>query len=145
MPAKSKWKIPPIDNSLTQSNRIKPSSVLGGKVSFNFCRLCEKCGKFEYNNHEVGYFKKLIERIKEVSDLTRQQISTSHKRVLRAHPIDFSDPKVTENTFGFGTEIDDDAWQLFQISTNKYGRVHGYFVGDTFYVVWLDPNHDLYA
>ncbi len=36
-----------------------------------------------------------------------------------------------------------DAWQ-FQIETNKYGRIHGIFIDDVFFIVWLDPNHRLY-
>ena len=35
-------------------------------------------------------------------------------------------------------------WQ-FCISANEHGRVHGIIMDDTFYVIWLDKDHNLYA
>ena len=37
----------------------------------------------------------------------------------------------------------EEAWQ-FEITRNAHGRVHGLLVGETFYVVWIDPDHLLY-
>jgi hypothetical protein len=31
------------------------------------------------------------------------------------------------------------------VSANEYGRVHGFFIGNVFYIVWLDPDHKLYS
>ena len=49
---------------------------------------------------------------------------------------------------GFGLRADTDAdkmgWQ-FALSANEHGRVHGFLRGDTFYIRWLDPDHNLYA
>lgn len=61
---------------------------------------------------------------------------------LRCHRIDFGDPRASESTLGLGPDIDEDAWQ-FEIS-KSLGRIHGYFVTSVFYVVWLDPKHELY-
>ncbi|QXE21583.1 hypothetical protein B6N60_00260 [Richelia sinica FACHB-800] len=33
----------------------------------------------------------------------------------------------------------------FQLSSNEYGRVHGFFIENVFYIVWLDPDHLLYS
>jgi hypothetical protein len=30
------------------------------------------------------------------------------------------------------------------LTANEYGRVHGFFLDEVFYVVWLDPDHKLY-
>ncbi len=39
-------------------------------------------------------------------------------------------------------QIKDECWQL---GINNQGfRIHGYFIGNIFYVVWLDPNHNMY-
>ena len=35
------------------------------------------------------------------------------------------------------------AWQ-FQLSANEHGRVHGFFIGNIFYIIWLDQDHKLY-
>jgi hypothetical protein len=41
-------------------------------------------------------------------------------------------------------EFTQDKYQL-TISTNEHGRIHGFFILDVFYVVWLDPDHELYS
>jgi hypothetical protein len=35
-------------------------------------------------------------------------------------------------------------WQ-FSISANEHGRVHGFFVANIFFIVWIDPQHKLYS
>ncbi len=32
----------------------------------------------------------------------------------------------------------------FSLSSNEHGRVHGFFIDEVFYIVWLDPDHLLY-
>ena len=39
-------------------------------------------------------------------------------------------------------QIKDDCWQLGINSTTF--RIHGFFIENVFYVVWLDPLHMLY-
>jgi hypothetical protein len=58
---------------------------------------------------------------------------------LRCHAIDWN--KVTESGFGFPNEDElvDKPYQ-FQLSSNEHGRVHGFFIDEVFYVVWLDLN-----
>ncbi|MBM7624797.1 hypothetical protein [Sporohalobacter salinus] len=69
-----------------------------------------------------------------------------YNRVLRNHRINWNREEVTEN--GFGLPLDDDdgvlneSWQ-FSISRNKHGRVHGFIIDNIFYIVWLDPEHNL--
>ncbi|HOX41196.1 MAG TPA: hypothetical protein PK263_03305 [bacterium] len=66
-----------------------------------------------------------------------------NNKTLRCHQTDFSDRSVTEDSFGIlGEDVDADAWQ-FGLTVNQHGRVHGYFVENVFYVVWLDPKHEL--
>ena len=83
-------------------------------------------------------------------DLSREAIgglTTSRTNAAtRFHRIDFSDPKVSETGFGINhwEEYDDDAWQ-FSLSVNEHGRVHGFLIENVFYVVWFDPQHQLYS
>ena len=37
----------------------------------------------------------------------------------------------------------EDAWE-FEITRNEHGRVHGLLLDETFYIVWIDPDHNLY-
>jgi len=32
----------------------------------------------------------------------------------------------------------------FSLSSNEHGRVHGFLIDEVFYIVWLDPDHQLY-
>lgn len=70
-------------------------------------------------------------------------------------------PKFPEEVQQFLDELSDeyffcDAYELelmvrreapyqFQIFANEYGRVHGFFSENIFYIVWLDPEHNLYS
>jgi hypothetical protein len=54
--------------------------------------------------------------------------------------------KVSENSFGIpGEEQLVDTPYQFSLTSNEHGRVHGFFVENIFFVVWLDPKHQLYA
>jgi len=127
------------------SKNIRPSKIDDtGRVSFNFRRLCTKREKFNYECCDQNYFNTLLDRLKNISGMSRNEMTITNKRSLKCHEINFKDKGVTENTFGiYGKDVDDDAWQ-FQLTSNEHGRVHGYFIGNTFYIVWLDPDHKLY-
>ena len=73
-----------------------------------------------------------------------QDFERSRDSTLRNHKINWPQ---TSRPFGF-KHLNEDyrvypGWQ-FSISANKYGRVHGIIVDDTFHVIWLDQNHALY-
>lgn len=84
-----------------------------------------------------------LERLRDVSRCSFQELLSNRSKALRCHPIDWSD--TSESGFGIPNEDDlvDTPYQ-FSISSNKYGRVHGFFIGEIFYIVWLDPDHKLY-
>ncbi|MEM9541265.1 MAG: hypothetical protein AAGA60_17425 [Cyanobacteria bacterium P01_E01_bin.42] len=85
-----------------------------------------------------------MERLQSLSRLSVQEILSDRSSALRCHPIVWN--QTTEpNGFGIPNEeqIIDIPYQ-FSLSANEYGRVHGFFIGDIFYIVWLDPEHLLY-
>lgn len=128
------------------TGRISKTPVSEDQViSFNFKHLKEGNKKFLYQNRESQYFLKFIERVKALSCMTRRDLVTNKSTSLRCHTIKFlQDSRLTEDSYGIGQEADDDAWQ-FEISKSEHGRVHGFFVANVFYVVWLDPKHELYS
>jgi hypothetical protein len=71
-------------------------------------------------------------------------MTVTNARSLRCHPIDWDD--TTETCFGLVNEeqLVSQPYQ-FQLSSNEYGRVHGFFIENVFYIVWLDPDHLLYS
>jgi hypothetical protein len=74
------------------------------------------------------------------------ELLANRSDALRAHPIHFDEARVSADGFGIpgGAEYDRSAFQ-FSISSNEYGRVHGFMIDTTFYVRWFDPEHRLYA
>jgi len=133
-------------SQLEEKNKYtKPTSIEGDdKISFSFRRLRSVGEKFKYENRDKQYFLKLLDRLRNVCEWTPLNLKVSRSSSLRCHPINFADAKCTENSFGFDSQdIDDNAWQ-FEVSQNEHGRVHGFFLENVFYVVWLDPNHELY-
>ena len=76
--------------------------------------------------------------------MTAGEFRTNKSKALRVHRHDFAG---TTEPSGFGNLNEQlkaqEAWQ-FQLTSNEHGRVHGMLVDDTFYVIWIDPDHELY-
>lgn len=134
----------------SESGRIDKHNreILSGSNNcvFSFRFLKEDGDKFRYTNLNSDYFSKLLERMHDVSSMSANQLRNSSSDALRCHRIDWKKDNVSEDGFGIlGDDgfYDDHAWQM-SISSNKYGRIHGFFDDNVFYVVWLDKNHNLY-
>lgn len=89
------------------------------------------------------YWLTLLERLKALSSLTAKGLLSNRSRTLRCHPIQWED--TSESGFGLLNEeqLVDTPYQ-FSLSSNEHGRVHGFFIEQIFYIVWLDPDHLLY-
>jgi hypothetical protein len=146
MPKKPKKpKIPPNPTSKISPKKLAPPQG----IRFSFTYLQTNHPKFPCNHQDAKYFSVLLERLKNISTMTFTEITVKNAANLRCHPIDWSDRRVTEKCFGIPNEeqLVDTPYQLFQVSANEYGRVHGFFIEEEniFYIVWLDPNHNLYS
>ncbi|RUT06495.1 hypothetical protein DSM106972_027520 [Dulcicalothrix desertica PCC 7102] len=118
--------------------------VIPKGIGFSFRYLQNDNPKFSFNNRDSRYFESLLLRLRDLSKLTVSEIINNRSKSLRCHLITWED---TTEPNGFGIpneeEIVTSAYQ-FQISSNEHGRVHGFFIENIFYIVWLDPNHNLY-
>jgi hypothetical protein len=91
-----------------------------------------------------AYLPKLLERLKGLSSWTLKQFTGTTVKAIRNHSITWSETSRPNGFTHLPEQIrEGNAWQ-FSISANEHGRVHGLLVGSTFYVVWLDCNHNLY-
>ena len=128
---------------LANKTKITPTPIEPSHVSLSFKYLECEHGKFHFKSKQPDYFIKLLERFRDVCRLTFLQMHTTHKDSLRCHSHDWI---ATTEKGGFkmkGQLADCLGWQ-FQISSNEHGRVHGFFVGQVFFVIWLDPDQSLY-
>lgn len=80
------------------------------------------------------WFIDLFDCLKSVSNMTIQEMRQSTHNL---HPIDWNN---TNTTAPMGSE-QCEYWQ-FRINKSK-GRVIGVLIDNVFYVVWLDPHHNL--
>ncbi|MCF6337724.1 MAG: hypothetical protein L3J84_07190 [Gammaproteobacteria bacterium] len=114
-------------------------------IRFSFKHLALNHNKFSFEGKTHEYFGKVFERLKNISSLTASEIFSNRSSSLRTHPINWDD--TTEKT-GF-THLNQQLRQIpayqFQISSNEHGRVHGFILDNIFFVIWLDPEHRLYA
>ena len=98
---------------------------------------------FSFADKGSEYLIALLERLRDVSSLNATELISNRSSALRCHSVKWSD--TTESCFGFpGEEQLVDTPYQFSISSNQYGRVHGFFIEEVFYIVWLDPDHKLY-
>ncbi len=138
------------------AGRIKktaPPSAVGGikkvKVPNNLLRFSFKF--FDGADDELcptafpdGYTRTLMERMRDLSSWTISQFESRVDKAVRNHKHDWSK---TSRPNGFSSLNEQfqaySGWQ-FQLTANEHGRVHGIIIDNTFYVIWLDVEHNLY-
>jgi hypothetical protein len=132
----SKIKVP--KNSPLGINQSKLNLKPGISFSFKYFDGCLD----DYPCYE-RYWQTFTDRLKALSGMTVLELTTNRSKALRCHPINWE--TTSRNGFGIPNEdqIVDTPYQ-FSLSSNEHGRIHGFFIDNLFYVVWLDPTHQLY-
>ena len=130
----------------SETRRIEAAKSLGGLVRFSFKYFQDNHATYDPTDCKPGYFLSLLDRLRELSRLEMRSLQNRKAdSTIRFHRIDFTDKRVSSNGFGIPKceLFDEEAWQ-FSLTANEYGRVHGFVIEDTFFVVWFDPDHQLY-
>ena len=129
--------------SLSSINRLDVKIPEG--ISFSFRYYQDDRDQFSIGGRDAKYLASLLRRLRDLSQLNAQEVINNQSKSLRCHGIVW---KNTTEPNGFGipneAELVNVPYQ-FQISANEYGRVHGFFSENVFYIVWLDPDHNLYS
>lgn len=119
-----------------------PDNLL--RFSFRFWESTRKFGHGR-NADASSYLHQLLQRFQTLSSLQVKEFRSSKGKALRAHRHEWARTTQTEGFSGLATEWEGyEAWQ-FQVTANQHGRVHGILIDEVFYVIWLDPDHRLYA
>lgn len=125
---------------LTEKDIEKSLQRLNGAVRFSFHYLDIEHELFNCGNTGSGWFISFMQTVREVSQLTYQEF-VNQRNHYELHPNTISKIDVKINLPEFMlTQLD--VLQQFRLSLSG-GRVHGFFIGNTFYVLWLDPEHNL--
>ena len=139
--SKAEWK-----DNLTKPKPppLKITAIKEGYIHFRFDHFDAEHSFFEDSVFTPDWAKKLLKRLKTFQQCTIHQFQKdrSFKQSQYVHEIKWDAANL--GSFGIykGEEYDLDAWQ-FGLSKAK-GRIHGFFIGDFFYIVWLDPEHRLF-
>lgn len=122
---------------------IKSTKLTLRGISFSFKYYQSDHPKFTCERKEAVYWLTLLERLKALSGWSTKELLSNRNAALRCHPIKWE--TTCESGFGLPNEeqLIDTPYQ-FSLSSNEHGRVHGFMIGEVFYVVWLDPDHLLY-
>jgi hypothetical protein len=132
----------------TSASRITPPKVPEDtNLQFSFKLLDVHTNKKFGLHHAVkdGYLEKLLLRLKDVSSMRTSEFRRNYSKQLRNHLIDFAGTSEPKGFSQLNEQLRaEQAWQ-FELTQNEHGRIHGLLIGDTFYVVWLDPCHILYS
>lgn len=137
----------------------QPSNSKGGNVkatppkneegamifSFKHLQLEHPKGKFCIKAKDGDYIFKVLSRLKDVSQQKASDLRQSGGKSLRAHTIDWSSTSEKDGFSHLNEQLQSVTPYQFQFSANEYGRIHGFFIENVFYAVWLDPGHELYS
>jgi hypothetical protein len=135
-----KTEVTKTSKSSIQLTKLKPTQG----ISFSFKYYQDDHSKFSCSEKEVIYWLTLLDRLKALSSFSAKELLVNRSSSLRCHPIKWTD--TSESEFGLLNEeqLVDTPYQ-FSLSSNEHGRVHGFFIEEIFYIVWLDPDHRLYS
>ncbi len=122
-----------------------PAPTRPPELSFSFRYFVDR-PPFEVPTHSPNYLPALLERLRDLCSFTALELHTNRHQALRCHRIDWAGTTEPSGFAHLNATVREQATPYqFSLSSNEHGRVHGFFSGDVFFVVWLDPEHRLYA
>lgn len=104
------------------------------KFSYSFFYLDRNHRYFNLGGIKDGWFLDLLDCLKEASEKTIPELKTGK---FKLHPVDWT----KTNTPIPSKHSDEEFWQ-FRLSKGN-GRIVGFRIDSVFYIVWLDPHHNL--
>lgn len=136
---------------------ITETSIENGQTQFviSYKYLCHNNSKYgmesiKDNKIKIQYYNDFIKKISDYSQLDnfKAHISSNtwYRNSNHIHPIDWNDTRIREKNFSClpSKLMEQVKGDCYQLGINHVFRIHGFFIENIFYVVWLDPNHELY-
>ena len=109
-------------------------------LSFSFKHVDRDHKAFKLGNTDKSWYIDLIERLQEISNLTRNELVVEKRKYYQVHLH-------TWDELDYKFEFDHDFLEqveCLQFSIDNKSRIHGFILGNCFYIVWFDPDHNLY-
>jgi hypothetical protein len=124
----------------------RPPPVLDlSPVTFSFKYLDVQTNpKFLFALCDMQFLECLIEELRRLSSGTVSEFC-EWDNDRHSHAIRFDETTEPNGFAHMDEQLDpEEPWQ-FGIRANRAWRVHGFFIDSVFYIVWLDPMHNLHA
>lgn len=123
-------------------NKTIPQDSESLRFSFKYLDFTNP--KFSCDDCADGYLEKLLVRLKDIGGFSTKRFRAEQTSALRNHRITWDRSSEPQGFICLNEQLrQEESWQ-FGISANEYGRVHGFLIAETFYIVWLDPLHRLF-
>lgn len=132
------------ENQAIKAAKEAAQKNAGEFLNFSFKYLDTSHSKFPCFHDEHEAYSNFVRRLRDLSGLKKIEVMANRSKSLRMHPIEWH--KSSEKS-GFGIPAEEqivDTPYQFSLTANEHGRFHGFFITNTFYVVWLDKDHKLY-
>ena len=121
--------------TLKEENRGQDKKI---KISFQFFDRKNKL--FNLGEIEKEWFIDLLDVLQLLSSITRKQLSGEYYGKFHPHPYDNVD--ILNCKDDMLTNPQYEAWQLRL--DKSHGRLHGFFVENTYYIRFIDRWHNMY-
>lgn len=134
-------------SSIPKANKPSSSTVVPkpklniseSGISFSF-EAMESNEYFNLDGTCANWSSELFEMLKNISTIKKTDLISGHyaKSTYRVHTHENANPPIP---LPKGVTLKD----FYQIRLSKSkGGIHGVFNGDIFYIIWLDPLHNMY-
>ena len=126
-------------------SRIQVQTPHQNHVSFSFKYLLDKPKEFDSTAiKSLKYWQALKEKLVVISEKTKQELLDDNSDYFRFHPINWKDTSQKNGFQRLDEQLQGHEPFQFNVRTNNFGRVHGFFIDNVFHIVWLDRDHKLY-
>jgi hypothetical protein len=129
------------DNNTINSNADKILEKLNHQIVFSY-KYVKLNKKFNLKGCSERYFLRLIEVLFSLGSMHVDEFKFKYSKQLSNHFIDWDE--CTEDSFDLKDEKIAELPYQFGLNNKDLGRVHGFFIENTFYIRWFDPKHRLY-
>lgn len=122
--------------------RLADTSKLGLKISFSF-ELFEQINYFGLGDCDENWYLLLLKALKSLSNMTTKELLDNNKQ-LHYHKIDWNNKNIPIQQEDLAWIDEENRTNLWQIHiTKSKGRIIGFIYNQTFYIVLLDPKHNM--
>jgi hypothetical protein len=116
-----------------------------GRITFSFRFFDKDTEEFNCGGIKDSWFLSLLDTLKHISEFTKVEFLSNRSTRLRVHSHSWDQLDHKYDLPGsYMEQLSEDACIQFSVSKAN-GRIHGFMIENTFFVVWFDPHHNLYA